>query len=143
MVNREDRVLASPEKAPSTAFLTLHRKRSACDRSLPPQVGLTEPRNCVALKRLLPEENLLANPVPEATRPGAGFSLCIQGHLAMWSRARVMMVMCVSRKQPGVTCGQLTAGKWLAVGRLRGLRQLGKTLSKAEDKPVFSRWFSS
>lgn len=143
MVNREDRVLAGPEKAPSTASLTLHRKRSACDHSLPPQVGPTEPHNCVSLKLLLPEENPLANPVPEATRPGDGFSLRVQGHLAMWSRARVMMVMRVSGEQPGVTCGQLTAGKGLAVGRLRGLRQLGKTLSKAEDKPVFSRRFSS
>lgn len=68
VVNREDRVLAGPEKVPSTASLTLHRKRSAYDHSLPPHVGPTEPHNCVALKLLLPEENPLANLAPEATR---------------------------------------------------------------------------
>ena len=118
MVNREDRVLAGPEKAPSTASLTLHRKRSACDRALPPKWGQLSPIT-VALKLLLPEENLLANPAPEASRSphsGDGFSPRVQGHLAMWSRARVMMVVCL-HTQPRCVRGAAWGHMWSAYRR--------------------------
>ena len=131
-VNREDRVLAGPEKVPSTASLTLHRERSACDHSLPPQVGPTEPRNCVALKLLLPEENPSANPAPEATRS------LFQGRL-LTTRSRPSchvatctcddggVSACAATVCPGSSLGPhvvTTVGRGLALGRLRGLRQL-------------------